>query len=94
MEVINFSADNIIPETEVEQLLNGAESAPDNSLDTNNSTSTDNFITLDGDDTPKENNNKNKTISTEELTFDDNLEFPESVGGEKDDDINQHQEDG
>lgn len=94
MEVINFSADNIIPEAEVEQLLNGTESAPDNSSDTNDSSSTDNFTTLDGDDTSEENNNKNKTISTEELTFDDNLEFPESVGGEEDDDINQHQEDG
>lgn len=90
MEVINFSADNIIPESEVEQLLNGTESATDNSSDTNESSSND--IVSDENSTSEE-NNKNKITSTEELKFDDNLEFPESVGGE-DDDTNQNQDDG
>lgn len=96
MEAINFSADNIIPEAEVEQLLNGTESASADSSDENVATSNDESSTLDKNvSTEENNNNENKTISTEGLTFDNELEFPESVGGEEDDNtISQNQDDG
>lgn len=92
MEVINFSADNIIPESEVEQLLNGTESASDSS--SNDTTSSDESNESNVSTSAEEDNNENKTVSAEGLTFDDKLEFPESVGGEEDNDISQNQDDG
>lgn len=84
MEVINFSADNIIPEAEVEQLLNSnndtVDDTPDNSNNENEESS--------------EEENSNKNNSAEDLTFDDNLEFPENVGGEEDNNENHNQDNG
>lgn len=90
MEAINFSADNIIPEAEVEQLLNGNVSAEETPSDSN--------TVVEDSTTPvqeSEETTTNKTISAEGLTFDNELEFPESVGGEEDDNTeNQNQDDG
>lgn len=90
MEAINFSADNIIPEAEVEQLLNGNVSAEE--------TPSDSTVVAEDSVTPvqeSEETTTNKTISAEGLTFDNELEFPESVGGEEDDNTeNQNQDDG
>ena len=92
MEVINFSADNIIPESEVEQLLNGTDAASDSS--SNDTISSDESNESNVSTSTEEDNNENKTVSAEGLTFDDKLVFPESVGGEEDNDISQNQDDG
>lgn len=78
MEAINFSVDNIMSEDEVASLLS-------NDNVGNNSTEDDSNEVTEG------NNNDENNIVTEGITFDDNLNFPESVGNEEE---KHNQEDG
>lgn len=78
MEAINFSVDNIMSEDEVASLLS-------NDNVGNNSTEDDSNEVTEG------NNNDENNIVTEGITFDDDLNFPESVGNEEE---KHNQEDG
>lgn len=78
MEAINFSVDNIMSEDEVASLLS-------NDNVGNNSTEDDN------NEVTEDNNNDENNIVTEGITFDDDLNFPESVGNEEE---KHNQEDG
>ena len=78
MEAINFSVDNIMSEDEVASLLS-------NDTVGNNSTEDD------SNEVTEDNNNDENNIVTEGITFDDDLNFPESVGNEEE---KHNQEDG
>lgn len=78
MEAINFSVDNIMSEDEVASLLS-------NDNVGNNSTEDD------SNEVTEDNNNDENNIVTEGITFDDDLNFPESVGNEEE---KHNQEDG
>ena len=78
MEAINFSVDNIMSEDEVASLLS-------------NDNVGNNFTEDDSNEVTEDNNNDENNIVTEGITFDDDLNFPESVGNEEE---KHNQEDG